>query len=463
MLNSKTLAQGLSVLVIRQALGTAISSIGVLALARLIGPLEYGLYASGLAIFLYLHMVLRLGVCPYLIADSEEPKAETIANAVTLVLVLAVGGALLVAVAIILLARLIDLGRFELVLLAMLPALLIQSLYLVPTVLLERALSYKRVAVGEAVAQISQVIVAVCVATIYPNVWAPVAGFYVSILLLVACLAGFQPRAFRLGWNVRAMVTLAINSLPFAGTDWILQLRNLVNPLVVGSVLGPAAVGIVAFSLRLVSIIGFVREIGRRVAFSGMRHLQGDRIQLGRFVEQTTSPQILLIGLPLVAFSIALPALIKYGLGAHWIGIEPIFPLIAAGYVVNSSSGIASSALAILRMNRIVIGIAAVQSIFLLLVAVLLASRLGIVGYGLAEIVASLWSTVILIAAHRAFRAPRPRSVALVVTVVAVGMSWRYIGFWAFVPMPLLLGVPSIRRALMSIPGPTRLYANNHR
>jgi hypothetical protein len=69
------------------------------------------------------------------------------------------------------------------------------------------------------------------------------------------------------------MSRIAWSSVPFATNIWSWQLRNLVNPIVVGAVFGPSGVGIVARTLRLVTAIGSMREIVRRLSLPGMRRL----------------------------------------------------------------------------------------------------------------------------------------------------------------------------------------------
>jgi hypothetical protein len=86
-----------------------------------------------------------------------------------------------------------------------------------------------------------------------------------------------------------------------------------VNPIVVGAAFGPSAVGIVALTLRLVTAIGAMREIVRRLSLPGMRRLIGDEAQLRAFAENARDAQIFLVGLPLLAFSFMLPLLERMG------------------------------------------------------------------------------------------------------------------------------------------------------
>jgi O-antigen/teichoic acid export membrane protein len=442
------LLRGAGYLLLRQTIGMGVSSVGVLVLARLIGPTAYGLYAGSFAIIVYLSVVLQLGLSGYLLAEGRELDRVALGHAVALLACLSIGGAIVACVAVWVASYYFELGSFTGVFIAMAPALPLQVLYVVPTVILERALDYRRVATVEATNQIAQFAVAVGVAFVYPNAWAPVCGFWAAALGTLGLLTYHVPQGFRPVWNVPAMAALALRSMPFAGPSWITRLRILVNPLVVGLTLGPEAVGVVALTLRLVAVVGFAGEIIRRVATSGMRRMTTDYPRLRRFAERVTEAQLFLVGLPLLGFSLALPIVIELGFGSAWRGIDRVFPLVAIGFLISTIPSMAACALSVLRRNRAVTIALSVQTVLLLAVTAVLAPRFGIVGYGFAEIIGATASIITIMAVRRTLGNLDWSRSFLGGIILAVAMMWPYLGLWAFIPMLGIILSPRTWRLL---------------
>jgi O-antigen/teichoic acid export membrane protein len=248
-------------------------------------------------------------------------------------------------------------------------------------------------------------------------------------------------------WELRPIWNLTKRSIPFAVSDWILQLRTIVNPLAVGIMLGPEAVGIVALGLRLVAVIGFVRDLVRRLAFAGLRQMTNDRRRMMRFIEAGTEVQVFLVGASMLLFSIALPVLIERGLGKAWQGIVPIFPLIAAGFVISTAPSVAANALAVLRRNLIVNTVSALQSVVLLAVCAALASTAGIAAYGIGEMIAACLAIAVVPAMVREVGRPRWLLPCLTTLAFVAALMSPYLGPWAFAPLSLMFILPTNWRA----------------
>ena len=232
--------------------------------------------------------------------------------------------------------------------------------------------------------------------------------------------------------------------MPFATNPWASQLRDLVNPIVVGAAFGPSAVGIVALTLRLVTAIGAMREIIRRLALPGMRRLIGEEAQLRGFAENARDAQIFLVGLPLLAFSFMLPLLEEWGIGRSWHGVTKLYPLLAIAHLIGTFSVLPVCALVILQQRKLMVANSAAQLLTLVAAAVVLTPRLGIMGYGVAEIVAAFASLIAVAGARRLIGPLSATLPILTSAAIVAGFAWRYIGPVALVPLALL---PLSRRA----------------
>jgi len=436
--------RGAGYLLARQASGLLIGAAGTLLLARFIGPGNYGIYFSAMTIGDMLTRFTQLGLATLLMSETRELDRSTIGHAVAVSMSLSVAGMLVAAIAAWAIDRWIPLGDFVPAFLAMVPGLMLVNLSNVATALLERALDYRRVTLVEMTYQLTLTFVAVAVGFFVPSFWAPVCGFWAALLLSFGMLAFYVRDVFRPVWNVRAMARLAWSSLPFATNLWVSQLRNLVNPIVVGAAFGPSAVGIVALTLRLVTAVGAVREIIRRLSLPGMRRLIGDEAQLRGFAENARDAQTFLVGLPLLAFSFALPSLEEWGIGRSWHGVTRLYPLLATAYLVGTFSVLPVCALVILQQRKLIVANSAAQLLALVAVAVVLTPRFGIMGYGVAEIVAALASLIAVAGARRLIGPLSATLPILASAAIVTGFAWLYIGPVALLPLALL---PLSRRA----------------
>jgi PST family polysaccharide transporter len=432
------LMRGAGYLLVRQASGLLISAAGTLLLARFIGPGNYGIYASAVAACAMLARFTQLGLSTLLMSEARELDSSRIGHAVAASMIISVAGMLIAAIAAWAIGRWTPLGFFIPAFLAMVPGLVLQNLSNVATMLLERALDYRRVALVEMIYQLTLTFVAVAVGYFFPSFWAPVCGFWAGLLLSFGLLAFYVPDVIRPIWNVPAMARLAWSSLPFATNPWVTQLRDLVNPMVVGAAFGPSAVGIVALSLRLVTAIGAMREIIRRLSLPGMRRLIGEEAQLRGFAENARDAQIFLVGLPLLAFSFTLPLLEKWGIGRSWHGVTEIYPLLAIAHLVGTFSVLPFCALVILRRRKLMVVNSAAQLLLLVVASVVLTPRFGIMGYGLAEIVAAFASLIAIASARRLIGPLSATLPILTSAAIIAGFAWVYIGPVALVPLALL-------------------------
>jgi PST family polysaccharide transporter len=415
-----------------------ITAAGTFLQARFIGPANYGIYVSAATACVMLARFTELGLTTLLMSETGDLDRSTVGHAVAVSMSVAVAGTLVAVITAWTIDRWIPLGKFLPAFLAMVPGVMLVNLSGLAIMLLERALDYRRVALAEMIFGLTASIAGVAVAFFVRNFWALVCVFWMAHLLLFGLVVFYVRDVFRPVWNVPAMVRLAWDSLPFAAIPWVTQIRDLVNPIVVGTTLGAGAVGVVALALRLITAVGAMREIIRRLALPGLRRLIGDEARLRAFAETARNAQIGLVGLPLLAFSFMLPLLQKWAIGRSWDDLFGMYPLLAIAYLVGSFSVLPVCVLVILQKRKLIVLNSAAQFLTLIGTAAVLTPRIGIMGYGVAEIV-SAFAAFIAVASARRLLGPLGAKLPILASVaIGAGFAWIYIGPVALTPLALL-------------------------
>ncbi len=372
----------------RMVLSSIIGVISVVLITREIGPGAYGLFVSVQAVMLYLGILAGLGVNVYLIRSEEEPDRATYHQAFSLV---AVSSLLLCGLGLAFLPVLetwLDRSDLRAPYLVMLLSLPMFSLTQPALALMERKLNYRSVAATELSSQILFALVAVSLAYGGAGVWAPILGHVArqgSACLLACLLAGIWPRP---RWSRSQVAEMTRYGLGFSASEWIRELRRLVNPMVVGGALGLEAVAVVNLANRIVEVLAFVREAANRLAIVAMAKVQQDRERSARMVDEAMLVQTILLGPALAGFATVGPWLLTQIYGSEWDGIFIVYPFIALGVLVNAIFNMHASQLYLRRQSLDVGLFHLVHVLSFAGGAFLLIRGYGLIGYGLGEMVA---------------------------------------------------------------------------
>jgi O-antigen/teichoic acid export membrane protein len=380
--------RGGAYLALRQAVGMVVGFFATLYVSRRIGPGAFGLVATSNGVYQFCSLVGQWGLNVYLIRHHEEVAERHYHQVASLLLVcgltLGLAGALI--------APLWEVGfampGLAPIVVVTFGALPLELITLVPLARLERALSYQQVAVVDFAATLASQLTAVGLAMAGAGPWSLVAAFWGQSLIKSTGyfrLAHYWPR-----WNwdwplIREMMAYGFG---FSFSGWLWQVRTLVNPIVVGRLLGAEAVGQVALAIRFVETLSFVRTATWRLSVAVLARMQGDRDRLLRAINQGMRLQTMAVGIFLAAFAVAGPPLLAWMLGRSWELTFAVFPFIALGALIMALFGLHASVLYACRRNWEVAVIALVQVIGLAGGTALLVPTYGAVGYGGAELVA---------------------------------------------------------------------------
>ena len=386
-LSQETLRGG-AYLAARYGLGVLVSLGNMLVMTWWLGPHIYGLFVTAVSLVAFLATVSRVGVDTFLVRHESPPTPAMYETANTIILSVSfalAGVAALITPLLVRWYRSRELVMPYLVLLATIP---VSGLTGVPMAKLERELNFRRIAAIELIGQSLGLVTALVLAWARAGVWAPVAEqlvWQVFILIATASAAGLPVGLGLAGEHWRPMLSFGI-AMTLSLRTW--QLRTLVNPSLVGKLAGPEAVAFVAVAIRIAESLGTFRLAAGRIAIAALARLQEEREKFRAALENALFLQVITLGPLLSAFALAGPFLFRHAIGARWLPSLAVYPFVAAGVLVNSVYNLQASALFVLERQWVVMRCYTAHVVLLGAGTWLLLPRWGILGYGLAELLA---------------------------------------------------------------------------
>lgn len=437
-----------SYLVFRQAAGTLIGLMGILLLARLIGPANYGLYAAAGGVYTFLQLAADWGIMVHLERRQEELTDDDLHGAFTL---LSLSSLLFVTVGLLsvpLLSRYMGLLSFGPVASALILGLPLVLCAQIPLAKLQRAMDYRWVVLAELGGQVAFYVAALPLAFKGAGVWAPTAGWWAQqlvVTLLLFPLAGYRPR-FR--WDPVAFKQMLGFGFGFSVSRLLWQARNLVNPLVVGPLAGAAGMGYVALAVRLTDALSFVLRAAQRLSTAALARVQTDERRLVKAVTDGMRLQLLAMGPLLVVFAWLGPWLMPLLFGDKWLSALAVFPFIALATLGHAMFKLHASVLHVLERNWSVTAFHLVHVVLFAGMAYALVGRYGVLGYGLAEIGALLGYAVIHWSLARHVGSPDYRLAMIWAAGFGLPLFAHPLGWWTVLGLVAALLWPETRHAL---------------
>jgi len=220
--------------------------------------------------------------------------------------------------------------------------------------------------------------------------WAPASGYVMQQLVLMVC--SYRTAAYRpsLYWDSGLATKMLKYGLAYSSSNWIWQLRTLVNPIIVGRYAGAEAAGYVAVSIRFAEVLSFAKNATWRIAMAALAKISNDPDRLRASIAEGMRLQAVAAGFPLAIFALAAPLLIPLGLGHNWTPALTVFPFIALGYLANAMFNLHISVLYLRGKNLNVAIFHTTHVVLFAGSAALLIPHFGFRGYGWAEMVALL-------------------------------------------------------------------------
>ncbi len=384
---SQLAIRGGGYLIGREAIGMLLRLAGVVVVIRLIGPSAFGIYTAASAFALFMASFAQMGLEVYLIRLGPAVEARRYNQAfslllVTSVAVTAVGEALTLAVG----GLLRPIGVLEplRVLLLCIP---LNVLWAPAQAAIERRFDYRTMGMIELVGDVILYATAIPLALTHHREWSLVAGFFAwQGWLFVATWVASRLR-YRWDWSWEAVREFIRHGLGFSSSDWLRRASDLVNPLVVGTFLGAAGVGYVAFAQRLVDTLGFAKRSAFRLGLVAMSRVPDrDEKRLRYSIEEGSLLQLLSLGIPFACFSVCARWIVPVVFGPQWVRGLPVYGLLALAATVGASGLVQSTFLYSRGRNLVVATTVALRVLVLGVSAVVLVRVTGLDGFGWASL-----------------------------------------------------------------------------
>lgn len=439
--------EGGALLMGRQLVSMGLSLIGLLVITRIIGPAAYGPYVAALGICQYAQNLGQAGIGAYLVRAPGDVAEQTYDIATTLLIISAVVLLAILESSLGLIAQWVRLPGLTPLLAVLLVSVVFQTIAVGASAKLERALDFRRVAMIEMVGQLLYYGCALPLVFLGFGVWSLVTGWCLQQLYL--CVAFHVAARYwpKLAWDTAIVRSMLNYTLGYAASDWLWQLRGLVNPLIVGHFLPAEAVGQVGLAIRLLELLSFTKTVAYRLSVAVLAKVQHDRAKLVEAATDGMRLQTLALGPVLIGFSWFGGMLLSLVFGKRWDPVMQVYPYLALSYLTNAQFNIHSSILYVLHRNWAVSWFHIVHIVLFAGAAWVFVDRFGIVGYGYAEMAALLSYPVIHRSVRLATGSPNYGISALWWAGIAIGLFWRELGPWDIaVPILALLCPPSVRQ-----------------
>jgi O-antigen/teichoic acid export membrane protein len=399
--------RGVASLLLRQGAVTLIALAGLLVLARIITPEMFGLFVTAQLAQLMCEQLGGLGLMAALVRQKQPVSEAEFRTVFTLQLLASMIAALLIGLSAPAALELLGIDtRHQWLVWVMALSGVIAAFQTVPSVLLQRSLTFERIAVGQVLQQVAYQVTAVVLAILGFEAWSLVIASIVKSAVGAFVLSAYAPWQINLGIDRAAIRRL----VPFG---FLIQLNgaagianNATIPLIVGYSLGTAAVGQVNFARKLLDALGYQPLIMTgQVQLRVFGRVQDDDRRLRESLERS-----ILVGGAFVLGLLALLAalaepLVHLVFTDKWLPAVPVIQLLCIGYAIHVAmypvmqllKATGDSATPLLSST---LRFVAEASLF-----IALAGGLDLAAYGLAYILANLGSVAFglwrLPSAHR--------------------------------------------------------------
>ncbi len=468
--------RGILVLALRTAATHACILAGTIVLARILDPEEFGVFAVLQFALAFFQLFGDAGLGGALIQRKEPPTERALASVFTLQTLLAVA----IVAAVWLIAPWLGVvwphlpANATALLRAMSLTFVITTARVVPSILLERSLRFGVIAASE----VAQVVVFYATATACAlsglRAWTwPAAvlaqGFTGTIVVWVA-----RPWPPRFALDRASLGPLLRFGLPFQVKNFVGFANGAVTPLFAGSVLGPAAVGLIGWGQQVAYLPLRLVEVVARVAFPLFSRMQYDTKALARVLERTL--QFCAFG---VFFTTALfltvgPNVTVVVYSEKWLGgLLPLYAFSTA-LLIGFVSPVVGAVLDALGRPGIIARLATGWTALNWIVVPIATWKWGfngfVLGYCVHVVVGNVALLLVLPAAIPQARLVRPLVAPALGGLAVATLGWFVLRPWATTPLRLAAGVAmafaidlAIFAALdrQAIDGARRLFARS--
>jgi teichuronic acid exporter len=317
--------KGMKLLMGRQVILQILTFAGGVVLARVLGPSRFGIYAIATFLVSSLAMLGDFGLAASFIQRREELTDQDLRVAFTLQQVLTTCIVSIIFLAAPWLAHFYPKAPPETVWLvrALAAGLYLTSWRSMSALQLERGLRYDILAKVEVVEALSYQGLAVILALAGFGVWSLIWATLVRSLLGAFLLYVSAPWPVRFGYDRKVASGILRYGIPFQFQDLMNQAGNWVVPLLVGTTIGPQALGLLTWASSNGKKPLILVDNVMRVAFPHLSRLQQDRKELEVMVTKYLNWLLLPAGLWFAVLFVSSHMLVKWIYTDKWTAGVP--------------------------------------------------------------------------------------------------------------------------------------------
>ncbi len=312
---------GIGTLLKRQIFVTGIAFLGNVALARILAPQMFGIYAIVVFVVQFFSVFSDVGIGAALIQKKEELTDEETSTLFWLQQILALAVVIATFVSSPLVIRIYPSLPASAIWLVrgMAVTFLFTSFKTVPTILMERSLDFGKIAIVDIAEVAVFQVAAISLAIAGFGVWSFIVAALLrglSGVLLVYALYPWRPSLI---CHFDAAKELIRFGIPYQGSAILSFLKDAVTPLFVGAYVGAAGVGYVNWAREFAFTPLVLSQSFGKVAFPAFSRLQHERALLKEAIERSIR-MITLVMFPITVILMALaPGIIKIVFTDKWM------------------------------------------------------------------------------------------------------------------------------------------------
>lgn len=313
---------------------TALSRLGTLAigiaLARLLGPDQFGVYAVATVALIAVLSFNELGVSLAIVRWEGDPReiAPTVTTIAVCSSVLLAGAMTLSAAPF---ARLMGEPSATPVIQAMAVAIVVNGIVATPAALLQREFQQGRRMAIDQVNTWTGAILSLLLVLAGLGAMSLAIGRIAGSVVAAGLFVRWSPLPVRFGWSVDRARALLRFGLPLAGASLVVFLGGYADQLVVGGALGATALGFYLLAFNLAGWPGSIfSQPLRSVAPAAFARMQADPTQMNR-VFATIIGLLSSVSLPVCALIAgAATPLVRFVYGSVWLPSAAVLAWLAA-------------------------------------------------------------------------------------------------------------------------------------
>lgn len=310
---------GLVSLAARRAFHQAVSFAGNIMLSRLLSPSVFGLFAIITYIVNFFGFFGDIGLGAALVQRKEPPSERVLRTAFAVQQALMMIFVTAVFVAAPFISKKYGFSPASAWLFRALSlSLLLTSMKIIPAILLERRLDFRRIVIPEMCEVIVYQSVAVSMAYLGYGVWSLVCATLARGALGFTVLFVLSPWKMGYAMDTKTAKELIGFGAPFQAGQFFWLLKNAATPVFAGWFCGQAAVGYLTWAWGLALLPYAVIEIVSRIVFPVCSRLRHDKELLGRSIEKFVRMAALgVFPIAMVMIAVA-PHAIQYVYNPKW-------------------------------------------------------------------------------------------------------------------------------------------------